>query len=159
MVQFLLFPNKNHSIYDTSTGISSIVNISNKIVNVGLFQEKSKQGGWRYTFLKTPLEFLACHFILRYSRENKLSTLEILQNFVTPLVNFKFKNQEPRKLHDFFLYILENSTSFLNDPWNFQMFFLQYLWKFHVLNPRLCLDFFWNSHFGELRSKNYPEAA
>ena len=38
--------------------MSSMVKITNKIDNVGLFQEKSKQGGWGYTFLKIPLEFL-----------------------------------------------------------------------------------------------------
>ena len=46
--------------------------------------------------------------------------------------------------HDFFLITLGNSTSFLIDPWNFYMFFPQYPWKFHVLNPP-CLDFLWNS--------------
>ena len=38
-----------------------------------------------------------------------------------------------------------NCTSFSVDPQNFNMIFLQYLRKFHVLKPtppRLCLDFF-----------------
>ena len=42
-----------------------------------------------------------------------LSPLRILQNCVTPLAR--------------------NSTSFLIDPWNLHMLFLQYPWKFHVL--------------------------
>ena len=52
--------------------------------------------------------------------------------------------QKPRPMeipHDFFLDIPENSTSFLIDPWNFHMLFLQYLWKIHVLNHP-CLVFF-----------------
>ena len=48
--------------------------------------------------------------------------------------------------HGFFLNTPGNSTSFLIDPWNFYMFFLQFPWKLHVLKPR-CLDFFWNSLF------------
>ena len=45
---------------------------------------------------------------------------------------------------------LGNSTSFLIDPWNFHMLFLQYPSKFHVPQPLLLcwhLDFFWNSPF------------
>ena len=37
-----------------------------------------------------------------------------------------------------FLTPLEKTpTSLSTDPWNFHMFFLQYPWKFHVLNPHL----------------------
>ena len=34
------------------------------------------------------------------------------------------------------------------------MFFLQYPCKFHVLNPRRCLHFFWNSPFWGVQAKN-----
>ena len=50
-------------------------------------------------------------------------SLEILQDCVTALGNSKFKN------HD-----AGNSTSFLIDPQNFYMLFLQYHWKFHVFS-------------------------
>ena len=63
------------------------------------------------------------------------SPLDILQNCVTPLENFKIKNQEP------FLYNSGNFISFLVDSWNLHMFFLQYPWKLHVLNSCPCLDF------------------
>ena len=45
-----------------------------------------------------------------------------------------------------------NSTSFLNDPWNFHMFFLLYPWKFHGLAD-LHPDFLSNSPF--LRSYTF----
>ena len=38
-----------------------------------------------------------------------------------------------------------NFTYFLIDSWNFHMFFLQYPWKFHILNlpsPAIRLNFF-----------------
>ena len=49
--------------------------------------------------------------------------------------------------HEFFLNTTgnSNSTSFLNDPWNFHMLFFKYPWKLHVLNSPTCLGFFWNS--------------
>ena len=60
---------------------------------------------------------------------------------------WKFQDQKPRPmeiLHNFFLNTPGNSTSFLIDPLNFHMLFLQYPQIFHVLNSP-CLDFFWNS--------------
>ena len=42
-----------------------------------------------------------------------------------PLQINKVKNQDPWKVHDFFLYTPGSSTSFLNDPWNFHMLFRQ----------------------------------
>ena len=44
------------------------------------------------------------------SEENKLSTLEILQNCLTPLGKSMIENQ---------------------DPWKFHMIFLEHPWKFH----------------------------
>ena len=38
--------------------MSTIVKIAKKIDNIGLFQEKSKQGSWGYLFLKNRLEFI-----------------------------------------------------------------------------------------------------
>ena len=113
---------KNCSISDASSYMSSMVKIANKINNIGLLQEKSKQRGWEYTFLKIPWNFWICYFTLRNSEENKLSLLEILQNGVTPLRNFKAENQDPWELHNFFLYTHGNFTSFLIDTLNFHMF-------------------------------------
>ena len=77
--------------------------------------------------------------------ENKLLPLEIQQNCVTPLGNSMLKNQDPWKFHtSTYLNTPGNSTSFLIDPWNFRIFFLQYPWKFHAFNPppTPCLPLF-----------------
>ena len=109
------------------------------------FQKKSKQGELRIYFSeKPPWKFQICHFNPRNSGEKKLLILEILQICDTPQ---KFQSQKPRPMeipHQFFLNAPGISTSFLIDLWNFHMFFLQDLQKFHVLNTP-CLDFFWNS--------------
>ena len=44
----------------------------------------------------------------------------------------------------FFFVTLENSTSFLINPWKFHMLFPWCPWKFHTLNPLVWI-FFWNS--------------
>ena len=72
-------------------------------------------------FWKLPWNFWICHFTVRNFRENKLLPLEILRNCLKPLRNFKVKNQDPWRLHDIFLCTPGNSTSFLIDPWNFQV--------------------------------------
>ena len=54
--------------------------------------------------------FWICYFTLRNSRENKLSSQEILQSYVTPIRNFKVKT----KIHGIFLYTPGNSTPFFN---------------------------------------------
>ena len=76
--------------------------------------------------------------------------MEILQNCVTPLRNFKFENQDPQKL---LLYTHGYSTFFLIDPLNFHMFSVQYPWKFHVVKPHLSLGFSWNNPFWGVLAK------
>ena len=79
----------------------------------GLFQKKTNRD-WGYTFLNPsppPWNFQICYFTLRNSRENKLLSLEILQNCVTPLGNSKVKNQD---------------LCYGNSTW----FFLEHQWKF-----------------------------
>ena len=58
-----------------------------------------------------PWNFQICYFTLRNSGENKLLSLEILQNCVTPLGNSKVKNQD---------------LCYGNSTW----FFLEHQWKF-----------------------------
>ena len=96
----------------------------------GLFQKKSKEGGRGFEhiilFSKSLLQFLDLSlYPFKNSGENKLSPLEILQNCVTPF-NPRSKLRPMEILHYFFLKTLDNSTSFLIDPWHFHMFFLQY---------------------------------
>ena len=88
----------------------------------------------------------------------KFSPPEILQNCVTSLGNFNVKYQDPWKWHDFFLYTSGNSTSFLIIPLNFHTFFHQYPWKFHILKPHPCMDFFWNSPSLGVLAKNLPKS-
>ena len=58
---------------------------------------------------------------LEISQENKLSPLEILENYVTLLGNSKVKHKDPLEIpHDFLLNTSGpgKSASFLVDPWN-----------------------------------------
>ena len=88
---------------------------------LGYSRKNPNRGGWGCTSLKSPTEFL-------------------------DLPCYPWPMEIP---NEFFLNTPGNPTSFLIDPWNFDMLFLQYPWIFHVLNhPQPpCLDFFWNSLF------------
>ena len=64
--------------------------------------------------------------------------------------DWKFLGPKPRTVHENLQFCLvnpQNFTSFLTDHWNFHMFFNQYPWKFHILHPCPCLDFFCNNPF------------
>ena len=65
------------------------------------------QGDWGHTFLKKPLNFQVCRFILGNFRQNEASPLENFHKIVTPLGISRAKNQA-------FLY---------HHPWKFQFFF------------------------------------
>ena len=108
-------------------------------IPIGLFQKKSKYGGCGYTFLKSPSG--------NYRFVTLLLTLELLQICVTPL-GLEIPESKTKTHGNSALLFLEHpqTTSFLNDAWNFHMFFLQEPRKFHVLNPP-CLDFLKNSPF------------
>ena len=108
----------------------------------------NREGLW-YTFLKNTEIFRFATLTLEILEETGFHHWKLLKNCVTPLGNYKVKNARPMEIpHEFFLSTPQNSTSLLNDPWNFHMLLLQYPWKFHVLN----LYFFWNSPF-----KHSPE--
>ena len=101
-------------------------------------------------FWKKTWNFKVCCFSLRNSRQNKAPPLEVPQNCVKPLGNSKAKNKTQFYMN-FFLSPPENSLSFLINHLILHRLFLQYLWKFDVLNapplprpPRLpcpCFDF------------------
>ena len=91
-------------------------------VNNGLFQKKkSKQGGWGYTFLNTFLLWLYPY------------KLQTKQAFIPgnsaklwhPLEIPRSKSKTHENSTSFPLSTPGNSTSFLIDPWNFHIFFLQ----------------------------------
>lgn len=49
----------------------------------------------------------------------------------------QFQDQKPRSMEipqEFFWTTPENFTSFLFDPWNFYILFIQFPWKLHTLN-------------------------
>ena len=134
--------------------MSSKVKTANKIGNIGLLQENSKQGegGWESENPLGIFRFVTIH-------PWKISPLENMKNCVALLGNLKVENQDPLKLQDFFLYTPGNSTSFLIQPLNFYMFFLQYPGKFHVLNPNSYMDFFWNIPFWGVLAKRLPKSS
>ena len=117
---------KNRSISDASSCMLSNVQNFNYNWQQWAIPGKIQIEGLRVYFLKIPLEFLDLSLCPR---------------------KFWRKQAFPLDIPWFFLYTSGNSTPFLIDPRNFHMFFLQYPWKFHVLNPRYCFDFFWNSPF------------
>ena len=102
--------------YDIDHLIQKIVFMSYLVSSRKLkFEKKSKQLGWRYTFLKTPSNFSFFYFTPWNSRQNKAQTLDIPQNCVRSFGNFKAKNKNPWKFHInyFFLANIGNSTLLL----------------------------------------------
>ena len=110
-----------------------------------IWLKNPKRSGLRINcFEKNPGFLQVCHFNFGNSRQNKASPLDIQQNCVTPLLNFKSKNQArpTESPHD--QIAPGNPTSILVDPWDFQILFFQCSWKFHVFNPPVWI-FFWNN--------------
>ena len=101
--------------------------------DTGLFQKRSKQG---ILFSKNHLEFLDLSLYIEKFRRKQVFTPGNSAKLCG--TTWKFQDQKPRSLeipHEFFLNTPGNFTSFLVEPWNFHMLFLQYPWKFHDLNP------------------------
>ena len=121
-------------------------------------RKNPNRGGWEYTFLKKPLEFFIFYFTSENFRQNMSQPLDIQQNCVCALGNFKAKNiqktERPLEIpHHFFLASLVNSTLFLINPWKLHIIIV-FLWSpcpgnSISSNPPvlccLCLDFFWTS--------------
>ena len=97
---------------------------------MGYSRKKTNSEGGEWSedilFWKNPWNFWVSYFMDGNSRQNKASSLETPQNFVTPLGNFKAKPRLLEITHDFFLITPGNSTLFLINPW-------KYPWKFHFL--------------------------
>ena len=88
--------------------------------------------------LLPPLNFSFFNFIPGNSRQ-----ICLLSN---PYKIPRPKTKTPLEIPHYFFFTLGNSTSFLDNPWKFNMLFLWYPWpwKFHILNS-LLFFFFWNS--------------
>ena len=102
-----------------------------------LFQKKSKRGGLRIYFSekKNPRIFTLVTL-----------SLEILQNCVTSLGNFKVINQYPRVFCKHTL----KFHFYVNEPLEFPHALFSYPLKFHVLSSTTLIRFFLekpNSHF------------
>ena len=96
--------------------------------------------GWGYTFLKSPWNFSFFYLTSKISRQNKAQPLDIPQNCVRSLRNFKAKNKDPWKFHIIFSWspfeipLRFNSTCYFFDtPGN------------SISSKPPCLDFFWKS--------------
>ena len=114
-------------------------------------EEKTKQVGGgeglrTYCFFKKPLELF---WFFSVAME------------VSGYIPRKFQGQNPRPLeisHEFFLVSLGYSTLFLINFWKFCMLFLEYPWKFYILNhlPLSCLNFFQNKKESQITGWLFP---
>ena len=102
-------------------------------------QGGEREGGWGHTFLNPlpppPLNFSFFNFIPGNSRQ-----ICLLSN---PYKIPRPKTKTPLEIPHYFFFTLGNSTSFLDNPWKFNMLFLWYPWpwKFHILNSLLFFFF------------------
>ena len=95
----------------------------------------------------------SCFFVCLFLRFNWAIPQKLQTEFCD--TTCKFQGQKPRPMEtprEFSLNKPGNSTSFLTDPWN--MLFLLYPLKLHVLNPHVCI-FFWNSQMSGTFSPVY----
>ena len=111
--------------------------------------EKSKQGGWRHTFVKTPLEFFIFLIYPWKFQTKRAQPLEILQIFIRSFGNSKVKNQDHWKFHIIFYWSpLEISLCFLLTLGNSTCYFFDNHGIFispTTPPPRPYFVFFWNS--------------
>ena len=96
---------------------------------VGYSTKKPNRGD--LLFWKKPLDFLGLPFCPWKFWTKHTITPENLAKLC--FHTFPRPKTDTWKFHVFFLIILGKFTSFLIDPWNFCVLFLQYLWKIHAL--------------------------
>ena len=116
---------------------------------IELFQKKSRQGGWGYTFLKNPpgiFRFVALPLEIpeRTSFHHWRFCKIVWHSLKIP----RSKTKTHGNSTWFFLEHPWKFYFFLIDSWNFGILFLHYPWKFPILNLP-CLEFFWNNPFLE----------
>ena len=100
--------------------------------------------GWGHNFWKkTPGIFRFVTLPLEVSDKMKLIPGNSTKLCYTHC-NFQGQNPRPIEIpYDFFWMTPVNAISFCIDPKNFHILFIQYPWKFHVVNLPVCI-FFWN---------------
>lgn len=104
---------------------------------------------------KSTWNFYIWHFTHRNFGEKALSSLEILQNYVTPLRNSKFQNQDLWKFDMIFLTSLEVPILFLIDSWNFRMCFINTIRNFKSSIGSVWIFLFWTSNMCSILSPIY----
>ena len=77
--------------------MSSMVEIANRIDNIGLLHEKSNQRGWWYTFLKTFMEFLDLSIYPKKFQGKQAFTPENTSK-LCGFWPWKFQGQKPRPI-------------------------------------------------------------
>ena len=109
------------------------------------FRKNPNRKGWGHNFWKkTPGIFRLVTLPLEVPDKMKLIPGNSTKLCYT---HWNFQGQKPRPMeisHDFFWITWVNSTSFCIDATNFHILFIQYPWKFHVLNLPVWI-LFWNS--------------
>ena len=130
---------------------ASIGPIQVNCFGMGYSRRKNQTGGGgeglrTYCFFKKPLELF---WFFSVAME------------VSGYIPRKFQGQNPRPLeisHEFFLVSLGYSTLFLINFWKFCMLFLEYPWKFYILNhlPLSCLNFFQNKKESQITGWLFP---
>ena len=115
---------------------------------MGNSRSKNQQGGGGGRVKTTPrivLVFFCTSWKFQVKQNSTLGNLVKL----CMLIPLKFQSQKQRPLeisHEFFLVFLGYSVLFLINSWKFCMLFLEYPWKFYILNNLSpCLDFFQSS--------------
>ena len=111
---------------------------------MGYSRKNPSRGGWMRTYFseKIPRFFRFVTLPLEILEKTKLHPWKFHKMLLHPL----------EILLEFFLSPLEIPLLFYLNPVisSTYSFFIQYSWKFHVLDPPCCLDFFWNGSITEL---------
>ena len=123
-------------------GLESGLGLEN-LIWLLLFQKKSKQGGWGYTFSKIPKHFSFFYFTPGNSRQSKAQPWIFHKIVFGPIGNSKTKNKDPWKFRTIFSWSpleIAHAISPLEIPYP---------------QPP-CLDFFWNSPIRATEMNYHP---
>ena len=125
------------------------IHLASEYCRYGLFQKKN-QTGWveDIRFSKRPGIFHFCTFSLEIPDKAKFHPWKFLEIVLELrfLGNLKTKNQDPWK---FCINFSSSSLEIhLRSYWTLEIIShaIWYPWKFHILNPSVCL-FFWIAHY------------
>ena len=115
------------------------------LVSIGILQQKKQTGGLRIYFSENPLgNFRFVTLPLEIPEKTSYHAWKFSKIVWHPLEVPRSKSKTHGNSTSAFPSTPPgNSVSFLIDPWNLHIFFLQYPWKFHVTCPQpLLFGFF-----------------